>query len=62
MSKKSVRIDVSSEQLSSLRKEVFSNQRLSGEQRRRAVRRIMPLPTDGSHVDLYCDGNFVGTV
>ena len=62
MSKKGVRVDVTSQQLDSLRREVLCNQQLSNEKRRRAVRRILPLPTDGSRVDLYCEGNFVGTV
>lgn len=62
MSRKCVRIDVTNQQLSKLRQEVFCNQRLSGEQRRRAVRRVLPLPTDGSRVDLYCEGKFVGAV
>jgi hypothetical protein len=62
MSKKRVRIDVSREQLGRLRQEVLCNQELSEEQRRRAVREVLPLPTDGSRVDLYCDGDFVGTL
>ena len=63
MSKKSVKkIEVTSEQLAVLRQEVFCNQRLCGEARRRAVRKVASLPTDGSRVDLYCNGDFVGTV
>lgn len=62
MSTKRVRIDVTSQQSCRLRQEVFCNQRLSEEQRRRAVRRVLPLPTDGSRVELYCDGKFVGAV
>ena len=62
MSAKTVRIDVTSLQFGRLRQEVFCNQRLSGEQRRRAVKKVLPLPADGSRVDLYCDGKFVGAV
>ncbi len=59
---KTVRIDVNSDQFGRLRQEVFCNQRLNGVQRRREVRKVVPLPSDGSKVDLYCDGKFVGTV
>lgn len=59
---RTVRIDVNSEQFGRLRQEVFCNQRLNEVQRRREVRKILPLPLDGSKVDLYCDGKFVGTV
>ena len=59
---KTVRIDVDSEQVGKLRQEVFCNQRLTETQRRREVRRVVPLPLDGSKVDLYCDGEFVGTI
>lgn len=62
MSRKCVKINLTGEQLDRLRQEVFCNQALSGEQRRRAVKRIMPLPADGSRVDLYRDGEFVGAV
>lgn len=62
MVKKSVRIDVNSQQLGRLRQEVLCNQQLSAEQRRRALRKTLPMPADGSRVDLYCDGNFVGAV
>ena len=62
VSTRTVRLDVTSQQLGRLRQEVFCNQRLSGEQRRRAVRKVLPLPLDGSRVDLYCEGKFVGTV
>ncbi len=62
MSMKTVRIDVNSDQFGRLRQEVFCNQRLNGVQRRREVRKVVPLPSDGSKVDLYCDGKFVGTV
>ncbi len=62
MTRKSVRIEVTGQQLGRLREEVFCNQQLSGEQRRRVARKILPLPTDGSPVDLYCDGEFVGAV
>ncbi len=62
MSAKIVRIDVTREQFGRLREEVFCNQRLSAVQRRRAVKKVVPLPADGSRVDLYCDGEFVGAV
>lgn len=62
MSTKIVRIDVTSEQLGKLREEVFCNQQLSEAQRRIAVKRVVPIPANGNHVDLYCDGKFVGTV
>jgi hypothetical protein len=62
VSKKPVRINLTSQQSSKLLQEVFSNVRLSGEQRRRAVRKEFPLPTDGSRVDLFCEGKFVGAV
>ncbi len=62
MVKRSVRIDVTSQQLGRLRQEVFCNQQMSAEQRRRALRKTLPMPADGSRVDLYCDGNFVGAV
>lgn len=62
MGKKAVRIEVTSQQLSKLRQEVFSNLRLCGQERRRAVKNVLPLPADGSPVEMYCDGKFVGTV
>lgn len=62
MSAKTVRIDVTTLQFGRLRQEVFCNQQLSGEQRRREVRKVLPLPANGNHVDLYCDGKFVGAV
>ena len=62
MTARTVRINVTSLQIGRLRHEVFSNQRLSMEQRRKAARRVLPLPFDGSRVDLYCDGEFVGAV
>lgn len=62
MNKKCVRIDVTSEQFSRLRQEVFCNLGLSGEDRRRAVKKALLLPADGSRVDLYCEGKFVGAV
>lgn len=55
-------MDLTDLQFGRLRQEVFCNQRLSVEERRKAVRRIVPLPTDGSQVDLFCDGKFVGAV
>ncbi len=62
LAKKCVRVDVTSQQLGKMRQEVFCNRQLSGQERRRAVKKITPLPTDGTRVDLYCDGDFVGTV
>jgi hypothetical protein len=62
VSKKRVRIDVTIQQSSRLREEVFGNLRLSGVERRRVVRKEFPIPADGSPVDLYCDGQFVGEV
>lgn len=59
---KTVRIDVTSLQFGRLRREVFCNQRLSVGQRRKAVRRVLPLPANGGRVDLYCEGKFVGAV
>lgn len=59
---KTVRIDVNSDQLGTLRREVFCNQRLNEVQRRKEVKKVLPLPSDGSKVDLYCDGEFVGSV
>jgi hypothetical protein len=59
---KTVRVDVSSEQFGELRQKVFCNQRLNGVERRREVRKVLPLPPNGNKVDLYCDGKFVGTV
>lgn len=62
MSTKTVRIDVTGEQLGRLRREVFCNQTLNEVQRRKEVKKIVPLPLDGSKIDLYCDGEFVGSV
>ena len=62
MSRKCVKINLTGEQIDRLRQEVFCNQALSGEQRRRAVKKVTPLPVDGSRVDLYIDGEFVGAV
>jgi hypothetical protein len=62
MAKKRVRIEVTRQVLGRLREEVLCNQHLSSQQRRWAVKRLMPLPTDGSPVDLYCDGEYLGAV
>lgn len=62
MSSKRVRIEVTSEQWDRLHQEVFSDLRLSGEQRRRAAKRVLPLPENGSPVDLFYDGKFVGAL
>ncbi len=59
---RTVRVDVNGEQFGKLRQEVFCNQRLNAVERRREVRKVLPLPSDGSKVDLYCDGKYVGTV
>ncbi len=59
---RTVRIDVDSEQFGKLRQEVFCNQQMTDVQRRREVRKLFPLPLDGTKVDLYCDGEYVGTV
>ncbi len=57
-----VRVEVTSEQSQSLRKEVFGNLTLSGEQRRRMAKRILLLPANGNPVDLYHEGMFVGAL
>ena len=62
MSDKRVRIDVTKEDLNALRRKVFSNLQLSGEERRRAAKAILVLPRDGSTVDIYFEGQFVGTL
>ncbi|TAK31866.1 MAG: hypothetical protein EPO21_16640 [Chloroflexota bacterium] len=62
MVKKRVRIDVTSQQLGRLRQEVLCNQQMSAEQRRKALRRTLPIPADGGRVDLYCDGTYLGAV
>ncbi len=59
---KTVRVDVTGEQFASLRQEVFCNQQLSVRQRRLEVGKLVALPKDGSRVDLYLDGVFVGTI
>lgn len=62
MTTRTVRIDVTSLQFGRLRQEVFCNQKLSIGQRRKAVKRVLPLPSNGSRVDLYCEGKFVGAI
>jgi hypothetical protein len=57
-----VRVEVTSEQSQNLRKEVFGNLALSGEQRRRMAKKILLLPGNGSPVDLYHEGTFVGAL
>ena len=59
---KTVRVDVDREQFRRLRQDVFCNQRLNGVERRKEVKKVLPLPLDGSKVDLYCDGEYVATV
>ena len=60
--KKRVRIEVTREQFDRLRQEVFSNLGLSGEQRRRVARKLLPLPLDGSQIDLFYQGALLGTL
>ena len=62
MSTKRVQIEVTSQQLDRLRKEVFADMELSGEQRRKAAKRVLLLPQNGSPVDIYFDGKFVGAI
>lgn len=62
MAKRRVRIDVSSEHSSRLRQEVFCNQEMSVADRRRALKKLVPVPGDGSPIDVYCDGDFLGAV
>jgi hypothetical protein len=62
MTGKLVRIDVTRPQIGRLRDEVFCNQRLSQVQRRKAASRVVSLPRDGSRVDFFCEGEFVGSV
>ena len=62
MSNKHIRIDVTEEQVVRLRQKVLSNLQLSGEQRRAAAKNVLLLPQDGSPVDLYCGGKFVGAL
>ncbi len=57
-----MRVDVTPEQWDRLRREVLARPGLSGEQRRRAARVLVPLPTNGAGVDLFCDGKFVGAL
>ncbi len=59
---KTVRVDVTGEQSSRLRQEVFCNQRMNEVERRKEVKKVLRLPLDGSKVDLYCNGEYVGTV
>lgn len=60
MANKRKHIEVTSGQLVRLRQEVFSNLGLSGEQRRKAAKKILALPADGSPIDLFYDGKLVG--
>ena len=62
LARKHMRVDITDQQSAKLREEVFSNSRLNEVQRRKAVKLTLPLPADGSHVDLFCDGQFVGAV
>ena len=62
MSTKRVQIEVTSQQLDRLRKEVFADMELSGEQRRKAAKRVLLLPQNGNPVDIYFDGKFVGAI
>ena len=58
---KRVRIDVTSDQVVRLRA-VFADATLPAERRRRMAKRILPLPSDGTPVDLYHEGQFVGAL
>ncbi len=62
MSGNRVRITVTPQQFAQLRREVFSDLRLSTEQRRKEAKRIVPLPPNGKPIDLYYDEKFVGTL
>ena len=62
MTNKRVHIDLTMLQLAGLRREVLSNLQLSSEQRRRAIKKALSLPGNGTPVDLYYDGRFVATV
>ena len=62
MGNKRVRVEVTIEQFKVLRQEVFSNVALSGEQRRRAAKRVLLLPLDGSPIDLFHEGKFLGAL
>jgi hypothetical protein len=57
---KRVRIDLTDEQLASLRKTVFADAALSSELRRQAAKRILSLPSNGAPIDFYHDGLFIG--
>ena len=57
---KRVRIDLTSEQLGNLRRAVFANVALSAVLRRQAAKRILPLPSNGTPIDFYYDGQFIG--
>src|SRR3972149_9401920 len=56
MSRQRVRIEVSADQFAKLQQDVFCDLRLSKEQRRTQVKKVLLLPRDGSPVDIYCDG------
>jgi hypothetical protein len=62
MQKKPVRFDVPREKSDRIREEVFGNPACSTVDRRKALRRFLPIPADGSRVDVYCDGDFIGAV
>jgi hypothetical protein len=57
---KRVRIELTAEQLGSLRRTVFANVVLSAELRRKAAKRILSLPSNGAPIDFYHDGQFIG--
>jgi len=57
---KRVRVDLTDEQIGSLRRAVLANVALSSELRRQAAKRIVPLPSNGAPIDFYHNGRFVG--
>ena len=57
---KRVRVDLTDEQIGTLRRAVFANVALSSELRRQAAKRIVPLPSNGAPIDFYHNGQFVG--
>jgi hypothetical protein len=62
MQRKHVRFDVTREKSDKIREEVFGNPACSSVDRRKALRKFLPIPADGSRVDVYSDGDFVGAV
>jgi len=62
MGNRRVRIEVTGEQFEVLRKQVFGNLALSGEQRRRETKKVLLIPAGGNPVDLYHEGKFLGSL